>query len=83
MHLGNLFVSQANKQSETKPNKGKQMTNVQMKIHSEIKKLVSIQDKIINTPTLVGSSKDNELRDLYSSYQSDIDALKRAKALLA
>jgi hypothetical protein len=59
------------------------MTNVQMKIHSEIKKLVSIQDKIINTPTLVGSSKDNELRDLYSSYQSDIDALKRAKALLA
>jgi len=54
-----------------------------MKIHSEIKKLVSIQDKIINTPTLVGSSKDNELRDLYSSYQSDIDALKRAKALLA
>ena len=59
------------------------MNNVQMKIHSEIKKLVSIQDKIINTPTLVGSSKDNELRDLYSSYQSDIDALKRAKALLA
>ena len=59
------------------------MTNVQMKIHSEIKKLVSIQDKIINTPTLVGSSKDDELRDLYSSYQSDIDALKRAKALLA
>jgi hypothetical protein len=66
-----------------KPNKVKTMNNVQMKIHSEIKKLVSIQDKIINTPTLVGSSKDNELRDLYSSYQSDIDALKRAKALLA
>ena len=59
------------------------MTKVQMKIHSEIKKLVSIQDKIINTPTLVGSRKDNELRDLYCSYQSDIDALKRAKALLA
>jgi len=54
-----------------------------MKIHSEIKKLVSIQDKIIDTPTLVGSRKDDELRDLYCSYQSDIDVLKRAKALLA
>ena len=59
------------------------MTNVQMKIHSEIKKLVSIQDKIIDTPTLVGSRKDDELRNLYCSYQSDIDVLKRAKALLA
>ena len=53
--------------------------NLKKALENEIEKFKEIQTKIIETKTTPGSEKDENLKELYCSYQNDIDALERVK----
>ena len=60
MHLGNLFLSQANQLSETKLNKGKQMNN----------------EKQINNLRSVATRQNEEFKKLLAAGQGELAMLK-------
>ena len=55
--------------------------NLKKALENEIEKFKQVQTKIIETKTIPGSEKDENLKELYCLFQNDIDALERVRSI--
>jgi hypothetical protein len=55
--------------------------NLKKALENEIEKFKQVQTKIIETETILGSEKEENLKELYCLFQNDIDALERVKSI--